>query len=46
MAAIKSELGLSRGQWKTLCQLLELPTTFEVALLLDFHSLAVVAKIA
>jgi len=28
--AIKRRLGLSRGQWKMLCQLLELPTTFQV----------------
>ena len=30
--AIKSQIGLSRGQWKILCQLLELPTTFQVRL--------------
>jgi hypothetical protein len=28
--AIKGQLGLSRGQWKMLCQLLEMPTTFQV----------------
>lgn len=28
--AIKSQFGLSRGQWTMLFQLLELPTTFEI----------------
>jgi ribosome-binding protein aMBF1 (putative translation factor) len=28
--AIEGELGLRRGQWKMLCQLLGLPTTFQV----------------
>jgi len=28
--AIKGQLALSRGQWKMLCQLLGLPTTFQV----------------
>jgi hypothetical protein len=28
--AMKGQFGLSRGQWKMLCHLLELPTTFQL----------------